>query len=154
MKIFSKHSKKFIFWQQWLFYSSLIFAMFGVILAFFGNTPLFRNYFRMLAEIFWNAPSFPEEAAGFRNFVLGPLGGTIACCYLLLAFLAKYPFKKKERWARNAIVAAFTVWFIIDSSVCIYYGVFFQALIVNVFSLLIKMMPVIFTWNDFNPELS
>ncbi len=140
----------FLFWQKWLFYTSLVFAMAGIVFAFFGNNFLFQPYNEMLAKLFWHSSTFPTEADQFRSFIYGPLGGTIACCYILLAFIARYPFKNKERWARNAIMIAFTVWGLIDSSVCIYFGAYPQVYLINIFSITIKALPIIFTWKHFS----
>lgn len=150
-----KHSeKRFLFWQQWLFYSSLLFAGFGIVLALFGKSQIFSPYNKMLAETFWSKEVFPDGTAEFRNFILGPLGGTIACCYVLVAFIAHFPFRKKERWARNAIIVAFLFWFILDSGVALFYGVYFHVLVINMFSLVIKALPLIFTWRHFNTKKS
>jgi len=141
--------KSFIFWQQWLFYSSLSFALFGIVFAVYGNNPFFMPYNNALAHIFWMKDSIPDEIAPFRAFIWAPLGGTIACCYALLAFIAWFPFRRKERWARNAIIVAFGVWVLLDSAVCLYYGVYFQIYIINAFSVLVKALPIIFTWHEF-----
>ena len=141
--------KSFIFWQRWLFYSSLLFAVFGIAFAINGNNPLFLPYNKALAHIFGFGGSIPAELEPFRAFIWGPLGGTIACCYILLAFIAGFPFRRKERWARNAIIVAFGVWVALDSGVCIYYGVYFQVYLINAFSILVKALPIIFTWNYF-----
>ena len=141
--------KSFIFWQRWLFYSSLIFALFGIVFALYGNNPFFMPYNKALAHVFWFSKSIPIEAEPFRAFIWGPLGGTIACCYILLAFIAWFPFRRKELWARNAIMVAFGVWVVLDSAVCLYYGVYFQIFIINAFSFLIKALPIIFTWKEF-----
>ena len=140
----------FIFWQKWLFYTSLIFAIAGIAFAFSGNNFLFHSYNRMLAKIFWHSAAFPKEADEFRSFIYAPLGATITCCYILLAFIARYPFKSKQRWARNAIIAGFSVWVLIDSSVCIYFGVYPQIYLINVFSITVKALPIIFTWKQFS----
>jgi hypothetical protein len=148
-----KSEKRFFFWQQWLFYSSLLFALFGLVLAVWGDNPLFEPYNRLLARKIWNQPEFPSPANDFRALALGPLGGTIACSYLLLAFLARFPFRNKERWARNAIVIAFGLWFLIDSTVCVYYEIYFQAFVINGISLLQKALPLIFTWKNFRKKV-
>ena len=142
----------FIFWQRWLFYSCLLFALFGIVFAVYGNNPFFLPYNRALAFIFWHQQHIPPGTETFRAFIWGPLGGTIACCYILLAFIAKYPFKNKEIWARNAIIAAFGTWILLDSAVCIYYGVWFQVYLVNAFSFIQKALPLIFTWKDFKKD--
>lgn len=142
--------KSFIFWQRWLFYSSLSFAMFGIAFALYGNNPFFMPYNKALAQVFWTTETIPAGIEPFRAFIWGPLGGTIACCYILLAFIAWFPFQRKERWARNAIMIAFGVWVILDSTVCVYYGAFFQIYMINTFSILQKALPIIFTWKEFN----
>lgn len=146
-----KTTKKssFLFWQKWLFYKSLLFAVAGILFALTGNNFLFQPYNTMLAKIFWHSSTFPPEADMFRRFIYAPLGGTIACCYILLAFIAHYPFKNKEPWARNAIIVAFSVWVLIDSAVCIYFGVYPQVFFINFFSIVTKALPIIFTWKQF-----
>jgi len=148
--------KSFIFWYRWLFYSSLLFALFGIVFAVYGDNPFFMSYNNALAHIFWMSNDIPVEIVPFKAFIWGPLGGTIACCYILLAFIAWIPFRRKERWARNAIIVAFGVWVILDSAVCLYYGVYFQIYIINAFSILVKALPIIFTWREFKkvPALS
>jgi len=141
--------KSFIFWQRWLFYSSLLFALFGITFAVYGNNPFFLPYNRGLAHVFGFGESIPIGLEQFKAFIWGPLGGTIACCYILLAFIAWFPFQRKERWARNAIIIAFGTWVVLDSVICFYYGVYFQVYIINTFSILIKALPIIFTWKEF-----
>ena len=141
--------KSFIFWQRWLFFSSILFAVFGIVFAVYGNNPFFMPYNKALAHVFWSSGNIPAETDPFRAFIWGPLGGTISCCYILLAFIVWGPFRRKERWARNAILFAFGVWVLLDSSICLYYGVFFQIYIINAFSILQKGLPIIFTWKEF-----
>jgi hypothetical protein len=143
---------RFNFWQQWLFYTSIGFALFGVVLACFGDNPLFHYYNQALAKIFWQQEELPEAANRFRAFVSGPLGGTIACCYTLTAFIAWYPFAKKEKWAWWAIAVSYTIWMVLDSTVCWYYGVHFQVYLINLFSVVVKLLPLVMTWKYFNKE--
>src|SRR5687767_6172992 len=121
---------RFLFWQRWLFYTSLLFALFSILFAVYGNNLLFEPYSRAIAGIFWNSGELPHDISAFGAFVRGPLGATMACSYIMLAFIAWYPFRRKERWARNAIIVAFGTWFIIDSAICIYYGVYFQVYLI------------------------
>ena len=102
---------------------------------------------------------------GFRRDLFGGEGGPggagfvdlldavgvegAGCCYILLAFIAKYPFKERRKWARNSIIIAFGVWVIIDSSMCVHFGVYPQIYIINAFSITVKALPIIFTWEDF-----
>ncbi|SDD19885.1 hypothetical protein [Williamwhitmania taraxaci] len=145
----ANQKKSFIFWQKWLMYSSLLFALFGIVIALYGANPFFAQYNNALASIFWHVSEMPTEVEPFRAFISGPLGGTIASCYILLAYIAWGPFKRKETWARNAILFAFGTWFILDSAICLYSGVYFQVYLVNAFSFLQKALPIIFTWKYF-----
>ncbi len=140
---------RFRFWQQWLFYTSVLFACFGILFALYGNNYLFKNYNDAIANKFFGTQEFPAQAEQFRAFIWGPLGGTIACSYILLAYIAYYPFSKKERWAYYAICAAFGTWIIIDTAACFYYRIYFQIYMINAFSLTVKLLPLVFTWKYF-----
>ncbi len=140
----------FSFWQNWLFYSSLLFAAFSIVSVFYRNNLVFLSYDKMIAKVLFQSTQFPVDAELYRTFIYGPLLGTLACCYILLAFIAWYPFKEKKQWARNAIIIAFSVWLVIDSSVCLYFKAYPQIYIINAFSFIVKALPILFTWKEFN----
>lgn len=148
-----KRIDTFNFWQKWLFFSSLALALLGMTVAVYGENPLFKLYNDAVNLLFWQVSNTPPEVQSYRAFLYGPLGGTMACGYILLAFMAWYPFKKKEVWSRNAIIVAFGTWIILDSAVCLYYGVYFQVYLINAFSFFQKALPIIFTWKDFKSNL-
>lgn len=146
----NRREKRFHFWWQWLYYSSLLFALTGLILALYGNNPLFAPYHTMLANIFFHQDGFPEGTQALYGFILGPMGATIAGIYLLLAFIARYPFRRKEKWARNAIIVSFSIWFVTDAVVAIFYGVLIHSLVIHLLvSVPQKALPIIFTWKEF-----
>lgn len=142
----------FYFWQGWLYYTSILFACAGIAFAFSGDSIIFQPYTKLLARVFWHTDEMPQEADDLRAFVYGCFGGTLACCYILLAFIAKYAFKQKELWARNVIIMAFSIWVIIDSMTCLRFGVYPQIYVINTFSILVKALPIIFTWKEFRPS--
>jgi hypothetical protein len=139
----------FYFWQKWLLYSSILFALISAIFAIDGNNALFRPYNNLLLSAFWKS-ELPDKIPAFLDFVRGPMGGTMTCCYIILAYIAAYPFKNKERWARNAIITGFGGWLLLDSATCFYYGLYFQVFIINAFSVMVKALPLAFTWHEFN----
>jgi hypothetical protein len=141
--------KRFLFWQRWLFITSILFALFGVVFALYGDNPLFHPYTVQLSRIFFGTDEFPANIEPFRAFVYGPAGACIACCYILLAFITWYPFRRKEKWAWWSVVVAFGAWATLDSAVSLYYGVYFQPLLINMFSILVKALPLVMTWGDF-----
>jgi hypothetical protein len=140
---------RFIFWQRWLFITSIVFALFGIVFAFWGNNPLFEVYTRALSQNFYGTDRFPASAEPFRDFAYGPIGGCILCCYVLLAYIAWYPFRRKEKWAWWATFFAFAGWVVLDSAACIRHGFYFQVYFINAFSILMKALPLAFTWRDF-----
>ena len=121
----------------------------GIALATSGVHGWFFQYDKMIAETLWQKSEFPIEADTFRAFIYIPFGGTMACCYILLAFIAWHPFKEKNMWARNAIITAFSVWVVIDSLGCLYFKIYPQIYVINAFSIIVKFLPLYFTWNDF-----
>lgn len=147
-----KATVSFIFWQRWLYYTSLIFAFAGISFALGGDSLLFQPYTRLLAEVFWQNAELPLQADEFRAFVYGCFGGTLACCYILLAYITRYPFKQKQLWARNAIIVAFSTWVIIDSATCLRFSVYPQIYLINTLSIIVKALPLIFTWKEFRPS--
>jgi hypothetical protein len=64
-------------------------------------------------------------------------------------FLARAPFKRRERWARDCIAAGIGLWFVLDTAISLYHGVYFNALAVNVPLLVIVGLPLWFTRGEF-----
>ncbi|MDQ3072415.1 MAG: hypothetical protein M3Q97_04005, partial [Bacteroidota bacterium] len=96
--------------------------------------------------------SIPAGADDLRAFLYGPLGATVACAYILLAYIAWHPYRNKERWAYNCIVGAFGLWIILDSAIAWHYGMYIQVYGVNLFSFLVKALPLVFTFREFYPK--
>ncbi|MEL6615822.1 MAG: hypothetical protein AAFQ43_08795, partial [Bacteroidota bacterium] len=89
------------------------------------------------------------EAAAFRAFVMGPLGGTIAGSYALQAFIAAVPFARRERWAWWATLVGMLVWFVTDSTLSISHGAAFNVLQINLMPLLVFGPPLAATRRAF-----
>jgi hypothetical protein len=138
----------FAFWQRWLFYSSLLFMFLGIYNAFAPDGALYKWYNDWLFLCLYNNAPTPEVIK-LRDFLSGPLGATMAATYLLTAWISNNAFKQRETRARNAIVCSFLLWFIIDSYIAFKMGVLFHIYTVNLFSLLIKALPIFFTWKEF-----
>lgn len=143
------NKRKFYFWQMWLFYSSIIFAFFGLLLIICGTQSIFKYYYLAISNLLFNRDELPKDVEIFRKLWVGVVGGTMVACYSLLAFVAYYPFKEKQKWAQTAIIFSFIPWFILDSYMCYLSGVYFQIYLFNAFSILVKALPIVFTWKDF-----
>jgi len=120
--------KNFSFWQKWLFAVGLLLAVFGLALAFFNQAPFFDFLFNnQINPVFWTDGQIAPETIRFQQWIYGVLGATIAGWGVTVAFLARHPFRNKERWAWNAIALGVTLWFITDTAISLYFRVYFNA---------------------------
>lgn len=143
----NQESGKFLFWQLWLFYTSLLFAAASLSITFLK--PIHAKYEQLLERQMFNNEELHQDSERIISFMRGPYGSTIACTYILLAYIAAFPFRRRERWARNSIIIAFGVWVLIDTLFCVAYRMYFQAIVLNGLSLIQKALPIIFTWKHF-----
>lgn len=135
----------FSFWQKWLFLVGLLIALFGLMLAFFGQSPLFNAVFNQpLAAIFWPNQGIPKSVLPFQAWMYGLLGAIVSSWGIFIAFLAHFPFKAREQWAWICLAVGITLWFIVDTSFSIYYRAIFNAIANTVWFLLLAL-PLLFT---------
>lgn len=135
----------FTFWQKWLYYTSILFAFIGIVLAFFNDSIFFSLWNEQLQIWLGIEGEMPSNLLKFKDFILAPLGGTIAGSYILMAFIAKYPFRNREKWAWQAAVLSLLTWFVIDSSISFYHGAYFNIVLINLFTLVLQGLPLVFT---------
>ena len=140
---------RFEFWIKYLKVVSLFLAFLGIIWAVLGSFDPFGIYDQLFAQTFWREDQLPADAKQAFQFILGPLGATNLAYFLLLYFVVKYAFPKRELWAYHAVVYSFLAWFVLDTSMCLFYKGYFNILIANV-PALIGMMPVFFMKRYFN----
>lgn len=140
----------FNFWRLWLFYGSIFFSAFGVVVATLGDSFLFALWSSRAAAHFFEADAFSEPVNEFRLFLFGPIGGTIAGSYVLQAFVAHIPFRRKERWAWNASVFALLAWFVTDSTVSALHGAYFNIYLINIVALVGIGLPLLMTRKEFS----
>jgi hypothetical protein len=135
----------FSFWQKWLIVVCIYNIVFGLLLALFGQFQfmdvLLNQYFD---PIFWPDGQITEGALQYKNWITSVLGSVVASWGMLIGFIAYYPFRRKEKWAWNAIAIAVLFWFVIDTACSLYYDVAINAAF-NLFTLALLMMPLLFT---------
>ena len=132
------------FGERWLTGVGVLFLVFGVVMAVAGGTELFRAVFGPLIDsAFWEAGVAPE-ARRFQLWVYGAWGGTVAGFGLLLALVAKPALSEGNRRLRLGALAAVTVWFLVDTSASLVFGVWRNALLVNVPIYLAMALPLAF----------
>jgi len=142
------NERSFRIWQRWLLYASVFFCAFGIIVALFPNALFLAPWNEAVARAFYEGTE-PAEAAAFRSFVLGPLGGTIAGSYLLQSFIAAVPFARRERWAWWATLGGLALWFVVDSLLSLAHGAVFNVLFINLTPLVVFVPPLVATRRAF-----
>jgi hypothetical protein len=138
----------FSFWQRWLFVVSFIIAVFGIAMALLNGTVVFDLFNNQIDPVFWDAGGIPDAAMQFQQWIYGVLGATVAGWGVFLTFIAYYPFRARERWAWNCMVAGLLLWYLIDTPISLYFGVVFNA-VFNTILLALMVPPLVFTRRHF-----
>jgi hypothetical protein len=138
----------FSFWQRWLFAVGIAVSVFGLYMALFSGTPLFELFYRQIDPAFWSVNAIDEQTRQFQRWIYGVWGATIAGWGIILSYLVRYPFNRKERWSWNCLAFGLIVWFVLDTSLSAFYKVYFNA-VFNTILLIVAGLPLVFTRKEF-----
>jgi len=116
--------KSFHAWQRVLLAFTMLMALFGLVLALGSGSALFAPLHRHVDGVFWPDASMPAPAARFRHWGYGVLGSTIAGFGVVASFVVAVPFRRREVWAWWAVLLAILVWYVPDTALSAYHGVF------------------------------
>jgi hypothetical protein len=134
---------RFTFWRTYLLVASALFGLQGVSWILFGSFDPFGFYTGMMAWTFWGSVGLTSEAQKTFSFAVGPLGATTAGYFVLVHYLVRYGFPRRERWAYTAVVTAVLVWFGLDTAASLRHGAWFNVVIVNVPCLILLGIPLL-----------
>ena len=138
----------FEFWQKWLLSVCCLFIIFGIAVALLSWSPLFYLLNKPADDLFWPGSTPDVGTQQLRLWFSGVLGGTIAGWGLTLAFLVNGPFKRKEKWSKDAIVAGLALWFVLDTFMSLYTQAYFNV-VFNVLAIAIAGLPLAMTSKEF-----
>lgn len=141
--------KRFIFWQKWLTYANLITIGVGLLAAFAGNSIFFEMHNEYTKEVFFESNEFIPEVLKLKNWLFGIIGGTIVGFHILMIMISENAFKNREPWAYKAMWYGLLSWFIIDSSISLYYGAIHNVVLINFAALVLIGIPLIMTRKAF-----
>lgn len=113
----------FRFWRGWLILAAGSQIPFGLGLAFPGLDRVLPFYHRAMCRALWGAETVPDAARVLHDWLLAVLGATLAGWGLLLAWIAWVPLGRRERWAWNAAAASLAIWFLPDTAMSAFHGV-------------------------------
>ena len=133
--------KELIFWVNWLKIVSIVFASFGIFLAFFNQIPFFAD---LINPVFFEETLISSELRYFQQWLYGLLGATCVMVGILIFFIVDNAYRNRDRWAWKCILIGLIGWFIIDQPISLYFSVYFN--VVFNFGLLIAVLiPLICT---------
>lgn len=135
----------FNFWQKWLTWANVLTLLVGLVVAFAGNSIFFELHNSYSQELFFPQTGWSEDALAFKNWLFGIIGGTIVGFHLLMIMISEHAFKKKEKWAYRALWLGLLSWFVIDSSISVYYGAIHNLVLINLVALVIIGLPLLMT---------
>ena len=134
----------FSFWQKWLLSVAVLISALGVMMAFSSGTSVFEIIDRQVNPAFWIDKPMDDSTRRFQQWVYGVWGATIAGWGIVLTYLVRYPFTKKERWAWKSLVLGVMVWFVLDTSLSLFHKVYFNAGL-NTVVFISGMLPLVST---------
>ncbi len=137
----------FSFWQRWLLVVGLVIAAFGAVMALISGTPLFDLFNQLIDPAFWGGRTSDPAARQFQQWIYGVWGATIAGWGIFVTFIARYPFSRKEKWAWECLGLGLGIWFVLDTTLSIFYKVYFNA-VFNTSLLILAGLPIVFTRRD------
>lgn len=123
--------------------------MVGLLVAFAGNSILFEIHNSYTQDVFFDGQPFAGDLLNFKNWLFGIIGGTIVGFHTLMIMISENAFKKKERWAYTSLWLGLLSWFVIDSSLSVYYGAIHNLVIINLVALTLIGLPLVMTRNEF-----
>lgn len=119
----------FNFWQKFLFTFSILIVIMGIFISLFTSTSIFdiavNNNINPMFHINGN---LNPGTLQFQSWIYGVLGATLSSWGILLAFIFYYPFKEKQKWSWNSILIGVSVWFVLDTTISIYFNVYLNAI--------------------------
>jgi hypothetical protein len=140
--------KKFNFWYHWLLTISWLIIGFGlyIVVVALTQASLFENFNKPVMKAFNLSPETVPIAV--FKWLFSVLGATMAGWGVMILFLIRRAFRNKEKWAWCALAASIFVWFIPDTTMSVFYGVYFNVF-VNSVLFLVVIVPLLFTWKEF-----
>ncbi len=133
----------------WLKIVSILFAAFGIIIALFNQTNIFKLVFNnQINPVFWINSELTTETLLFQRWIYGLLGATCVMVGILIFFIVKNSFARKEKWAWNCLFIGLVSWFIIDTPISMYYQVYFNVAF-NIVLLLAILVPLVLAKKEF-----
>jgi len=133
-------------WCYWLLVVSIFIIVFGAIMALLNTTIVFSFFNAQINPVFWGPNPVPLPTQAFQAWVYGAWGATVMGWGITMIFIAWFPFRRRERWAWICVIVSVTFWYLLDTSISLWFGVTINVLL-NTTILILVLIPLIFTYN-------
>lgn len=125
----------------------------GLLAAFAGNSIFFELYNDYTNELFFEGAEMTEEVLRLKNWLFGIIGGTIVGFHVLMVMISENAYKRREPWAYQAMCLGMLSWFVIDSSITVYYGAIHNFVMINLVALFLIGLPLVMTRSAFKKSI-
>jgi predicted membrane protein len=95
----------------------------------------------LVGSLFQPSMHVSEPMTIFYWWILGVLGATMIGWAIALYVIIRNAFRHQERWAWSAIISIMSVWYLLDTSISLYYGIMLNAVFNTVLLLLFLFPP-------------
>jgi hypothetical protein len=134
----------FKFWYKWLIVVSYYFIFMSVLMFFFYDTEIFDFINNQIAnKLFSNANEY-QSALELIKFFVKIMSSLMLAWMVIILFVLKNAFIKKQKWSWYAIAISYLVWYLIDTLASAYCGIYFNVAGNTVFFVLV-LIPLVFT---------
>jgi hypothetical protein len=127
--------------RRWCVVASGLFTLLGVAIALGATGPALDLWFDAFGRRFFPSGPTPEILA-VRDFLLGPLGATIAARWLLMAWLFHEPIRRGEAWAHRAATWSLWGWFALEAGASAWQRAWFNVVLIDVWPMLLVGLPL------------
>jgi len=140
---------RFNFWQQWLYGVTIMVILLGLLMAFVVGMGMMPSISGPLEDPFYSGTMTGAEK-DFRAWTFGVVGATMVGWGIMLTAIVKKPFANKERWSWAAVITGLSMWYVIDTGFSLNFHVTMNAAL-NTVVFLLALVPLVFTYKEFNP---
>jgi hypothetical protein len=137
--VLAKETIMFSVWHKLLLLSLAGQVLLGIGLTVAGTSALFAPLNDGIAADIWGNTGAPEGMAVYQQFALGVMGAVTAGWGVTGLFLAWFGIGRQQRWAWWALAEGVTVWFVLDTGLCLWLGVTTNVLFNTVLAILLAV---------------
>ena len=132
------------FWLRWLYGAAALTVLGGLFIALFTGTAAMAPLEDPIRAVFWEGGRVSEAGASFHRFVFGVAGATMAGWGLVMLLVVRFALADGQRWAWWALAASIDLWYVLDTSISAYHGVWINVAL-NTFFLVLFAIPLFAT---------